>query len=92
MDLSALTAHELTELLKKKTVNPLDIKDSIISSVRGRDGVMNALANFDENVFAERARAVSEKKDSAFLQGIPVFIKDNIYGGAVGPVPESVER
>jgi aspartyl-tRNA(Asn)/glutamyl-tRNA(Gln) amidotransferase subunit A len=69
MELNTLTGHKLAELLNKKDILPIDICNNIINKIEKTEKRLNALAHFD------REKALERCKD---LQGIPVFIKDNI--------------
>ncbi|MDP2920931.1 MAG: Asp-tRNA(Asn)/Glu-tRNA(Gln) amidotransferase subunit GatA [Candidatus Omnitrophota bacterium] len=69
MDLYNLTAHELASLLTKRELLPIDICNSNIDRINGVEKSINALAHFDKGLALERSKA---------LNGLPIFIKDNI--------------
>jgi aspartyl-tRNA(Asn)/glutamyl-tRNA(Gln) amidotransferase subunit A len=69
MELNTLTGHGLAKLLDKKDISPLDICNNIINKIEKTEKSLNALAHFDKKEALKRCED---------LQGIPVFIKDNI--------------
>ncbi|MFH1478425.1 MAG: Asp-tRNA(Asn)/Glu-tRNA(Gln) amidotransferase subunit GatA [Candidatus Omnitrophota bacterium] len=78
MKLNTLTAHNLIELIKKKDISPLDIVNSLISSIKQNEKHINALAHFNEENALSRCSKLKIEDNSGLLWGIPVFIKDNI--------------
>jgi len=72
--LNELTAHELTGLINNGDISHIDICQSIIEAVEKKNKSLNAIVNFDKKKVLERSK--SPKKGG--LQGLPIFIKDNI--------------
>jgi len=78
MELNTLTAHNLTELLKKGDISPIDICNSIINRIEKTEKNLAALAHFDKEKALERCGNLSKTAEKGELWGIPIFIKDNI--------------
>jgi len=78
MELNRLTAHELTALLDKGDISPVDICNNIIKEIGQKDKGLNAVVHFDPEKAIERAKALKGRDSSAALWGLPIFIKDNI--------------
>jgi len=78
MELNTLTAHNLTELLKKGDISPVDICNSIINRIEKTEKSLAALAHFDKEKALERCGNLSKTAEKGELWGIPIFIKDNI--------------
>jgi len=73
MDLYNLTAHELSSLLTKRELLPIDICNSNIDRINRVEKSVNALAHFDKNLALKRVGEVATSPT-----GLPIFIKDNI--------------
>ncbi|MFA5356435.1 MAG: Asp-tRNA(Asn)/Glu-tRNA(Gln) amidotransferase subunit GatA [Candidatus Omnitrophota bacterium] len=74
MDLSKLTAHELTVKIDKGEITPADIVQSLKERIKGADAKNKAYVRIPD---ALEAQVETGKADSA-LRGVPVSIKDNI--------------
>jgi aspartyl-tRNA(Asn)/glutamyl-tRNA(Gln) amidotransferase subunit A len=78
MKLNTLTAHELINLLSKRTISHIDICNDIINRIEKTEKNLNALAHFDQEKALERCNKLKEDAKKGDLWGIPIFIKDNI--------------
>jgi aspartyl-tRNA(Asn)/glutamyl-tRNA(Gln) amidotransferase subunit A len=81
-ELCELTAVELTRLLRKRSISPVELMTVHLERIGRLNGRLNAFVTID----AERALAeavVAEKRlkddpDAPLLTGLPVSVKDNI--------------
>ena len=79
-DLVKLTARQAVDLLKSRTVSPLELIDASLERIAETDGVLNALPT----LCADRARKHSEQEAESrpsdvppgYLYGLPLAIKD----------------
>jgi Asp-tRNA(Asn)/Glu-tRNA(Gln) amidotransferase A subunit family amidase len=80
-----LPAADLAERIRKGTVNPVDVIDSIVKQIEKHNPKLNAFIYLD----AKAARAEAEMKATMFKQhpqmplgplfGVPVAIKDDLF-------------
>ena len=80
-DLCALSATELVDAFRKKTLSPVDVTRAVLARIEKLNPVLNAFCLVSENAL-EEAKA-SEARWSAgqprgLLDGVPVSIKDII--------------
>ena len=78
MELNALTAHELIDLLSKGDISPIDICNNIINRIEAKEKDLNALAHFDKEEALKRCGNLKKDAKKGMLYGIPFFIKDNM--------------
>ena len=80
-DLVKLTARQATDLLRNRSVSPLELIDAALERIDETDGALNALPT----VCADRARRHAELEANAdrrddpppgYLYGLPIAIKD----------------
>jgi len=81
MDIFDLTAHELSDLLKKREITDLDITSAILKRIQQIDGDVRAYVTITEENALNAARNVHERRskgdDLPPLAGIPMALKDN---------------
>ena len=82
MDLYKLTAHRLSDMLKKKEVTSTEITKSVIERIDSvEDKVESYITKTYENALATAAKVdakIAAGEELAPLEGIPAGIKDNI--------------
>lgn len=82
MDLYKLTAHELTDMLKKKEITSVEITESIFKRIEETEDKIGSFASQrKEKSLAEAAKAdekISKEGVTKTLEGIPVALKDNM--------------
>jgi aspartyl-tRNA(Asn)/glutamyl-tRNA(Gln) amidotransferase subunit A len=79
-----LTAHQLTEHIKKNNIKAVDIADSIIERYNEAEPKVSGFASFSKDVLLQRASELDDKTPAqkkeyqSGLFAIPVVVKDNI--------------
>ena len=82
MNLTALTAHELHDMLKARKVSCREVTQAVLERISAVDGQVRAYVTVTADQALESARAVDERiargEEIGPLAGIPVAIKDNM--------------
>ncbi len=82
MELSALTIHELHDMLKKGETTSQAVTESVLGRIKAVDGKVRAYITVTEDIAYEQAKEADKriKAKSALspLLGIPVAVKDNM--------------
>jgi len=81
MNLNELTAHELSEKLKKGETTSVEVVSSVLKRIKDVDAKINAFLLVDEESAVTQAKKADEriqKKQAGPLTGIPVAVKDNM--------------
>ncbi|MDD5347037.1 MAG: Asp-tRNA(Asn)/Glu-tRNA(Gln) amidotransferase subunit GatA [Candidatus Omnitrophica bacterium] len=80
MDLHRLTAHELSDRLKKKEATPEDIFSSLQKRLAETEGKVKAFVRLADGRLGQIRRTPPQLhgRNAGLLSGIPVCIKDNI--------------
>ncbi|MEE9270461.1 MAG: Asp-tRNA(Asn)/Glu-tRNA(Gln) amidotransferase subunit GatA [Candidatus Krumholzibacteria bacterium] len=80
MGLNSRGLVELTVLLKKGEISPLDVAKDVVAAVEEKDGDVHAYVEFYKEDLLERAAALTKSGDyrSTPLAGLPIAVKDNI--------------
>lgn len=82
MKLYELTAHELSDLLKKKEIGVEELTQSVLNRIEGIDSKLGSYITVCSDKALKRAQEVQEKinkgETTSPLAGIPVALKDNI--------------
>ena len=82
MNLTALTAHELHDMLKARKVSCREVTQAVLERISAVDGQVRAYVTVTADQALESARAVDERiargEGIGPLAGIPVAIKDNM--------------
>jgi aspartyl-tRNA(Asn)/glutamyl-tRNA(Gln) amidotransferase subunit A len=81
-DLPFVTLKEASELLRRKTVSPVDLTQSCLKRIESYNSVLNAFITVmkDQAMDAARAMEIEQRRGHwrGPLHGIPVALKDNI--------------
>jgi aspartyl-tRNA(Asn)/glutamyl-tRNA(Gln) amidotransferase subunit A len=81
-DLSFMTLKEASELLRRKTVSPVDLTQACLKRIESYNSVLDAFITVTKNAAMEAARAMeAEQREGKWrgpLHGIPIALKDNI--------------
>jgi len=82
VNLTALTAHELHDMLKARKVSCREVTQAVLERISAVDGQVRAYVTVTADQALESARAVDERiargEEIGPLAGIPVAIKDNM--------------
>jgi len=82
VNLTALTAHELHDMLKARKVSCREVTQAVLERISAVDGQVRAYVTVTADQALESARAVDERiargEGIGPLAGIPVAIKDNM--------------
>lgn len=81
MELHDLTAHELSDLLRKKEITSVEILESVLARIKKREPQIHAYVTVTPELALEQARKadrIVSKGEGGALTGIPLAIKDNI--------------
>ncbi|MGI6778344.1 MAG: Asp-tRNA(Asn)/Glu-tRNA(Gln) amidotransferase subunit GatA [Acetivibrionales bacterium] len=82
MELYELTAHELSNLLRKKKIGAVELTYSILDRIDKIDSRIGCYINICRDEALERAKLVQDKiskgEAASPLAGIPMALKDNI--------------
>jgi aspartyl-tRNA(Asn)/glutamyl-tRNA(Gln) amidotransferase subunit A len=76
-----LTIHEAHDLLSKREVSAVELTESVLAHIDGRDSKIGAYITVTPEVALEQARRADERLASGGagpLTGIPITIKDNM--------------
>lgn len=83
MDIWRLSALELVELYKAKTISPIDAVDASLSRLADVNPVLNAVVTIDANcareAAAESAQRYADGRALSELDGVPFTVKDNLF-------------
>ncbi len=82
MELCDLSAHKLSELIKRKEISPKEVLSSVLKRIEERESEINAYITITKDLAKQQAEE-SEKRQLkgellSDIDGIPVAIKDNI--------------
>lgn len=81
-DLTALTAVELGEKIKKGEATAVEAMEATLAKIKEQEETIHAYVTFEEEKALERAREVQQKIEAGELShplaGVPVAIKDNL--------------
>jgi aspartyl-tRNA(Asn)/glutamyl-tRNA(Gln) amidotransferase subunit A len=90
IDIIGLSATELLDLYRRRSLSPTQVVDAVIAHIEQREPALNALYAFDpEGARTAAARSTKRWADgepAGALDGVPVTIKENIATRGV-PVP-----
>ena len=82
MDLSKLTAHELHDMLKARTVSSVEITQSVLDRISSVEDSVRAYVTVTGEQALEMAKTADERiakgDDVRPLTGIPIAVKDNM--------------
>ena len=82
MELHALRAHELRELLDRGEISSVELTKSLLQRIEAVDGALGSYVTVRAEEALKEAeeadRRIREKRDVRPLTGIPVSLKDNI--------------
>ena len=73
----SLNIKEINELLKKKTIKPIDLVNECFELIEENND-LNAFITLDKENAIKKAIELEEKEVDNILFGIPIAIKDNI--------------
>ncbi|MFH1753667.1 MAG: Asp-tRNA(Asn)/Glu-tRNA(Gln) amidotransferase subunit GatA, partial [Candidatus Omnitrophota bacterium] len=76
-DLCSLTAFEIRELIKKRSVSPEEVLFSFSERIDKIDGKVNAFISFDKDRIKDELKLI-KGRESGRLYGVPIAVKDNI--------------
>jgi aspartyl-tRNA(Asn)/glutamyl-tRNA(Gln) amidotransferase subunit A len=81
-DLSFLTLKEASELLRRKTVSPVDLTQACLKRIESNNSALNAFITLTKDQAMDAARAMEVEQGRGHwrgpLHGIPMALKDNI--------------
>ena len=81
-DLSFMTLKEAAELLRRKTVSPVDLTQACLKRIESYNSVLDAFITVTKNEAMDVARAMEIEQRRGHwrgpLHGIPIALKDNI--------------
>lgn len=82
MELYAMTAHQLSEMMKNKEISALELTESVFNRIKSVESKVDAYITICEEEALKKAKEVDEKRAKGQplhdLAGIPIGIKDNI--------------
>ncbi|MDR1260603.1 MAG: Asp-tRNA(Asn)/Glu-tRNA(Gln) amidotransferase subunit GatA [Oscillospiraceae bacterium] len=82
MELSELTAKELSQMLRKRTCSASEILESVLQQIQEKESDIGAYITLTEDLAKKQAQKVDEKLakgvELAELAGIPIAVKDVI--------------
>ncbi|MGB4503649.1 MAG: Asp-tRNA(Asn)/Glu-tRNA(Gln) amidotransferase subunit GatA [Syntrophaceticus sp.] len=82
MEIFDLTAHQLAEMMEKRTITAQEITEAVVARIRQVDGDTHAYLTVTEDNALVAAKAVDQRRRNGEklppLAGVPLGLKDNI--------------
>ena len=83
MDLFNLTATEMLELMKNKSISATEVALSVMDRYHSLQEPLKAWVYFDEEAFLKQAKDVEQSNVDKLLSGVPVGLKDIYYTAGI---------
>ena len=81
MDISGLTIHEASELLRRREISSLDLTRAALERIARLEGKLHALVTISEDMALQQANQADDRLkrgEATPLTGVPAVIKDNM--------------
>jgi len=81
VDISGLTIHEASELLRRREISSLDLTRAALERIARLEGKLHALVTISEDMALQQANQADDRLkrgEATPLTGVPAVIKDNM--------------